>query len=253
MKKTVFITGATSGFGEACAYLYAEKNYNLILNGRRAERLEKIKSKILSNNKNIDIILLPFDVQKKDEVEKSINSLQQQCNSVDVLVNNAGLAIGTTGIQDGLIEDWETMIDTNIKGVLYVTKFTLPLLLKSSCPHIVNVGSIAGKVVYKGGNVYCATKHAVDALSQAMRIDYLDLGIKVSQVLPGAAETEFSIVRYKGDKAKAANVYEGYKPLVAEDVANIIVWVTELPQHVNINELLVMPTAQAAPGIFKKN
>jgi len=178
----------------------------------------------------------------------AVDSLPAEWRNIDILVNNAGLAAGSDLIQDGNMDDWETMIDTNVKGLLYVTKNIFPLLLQSKCPHIVNIGSIAGKEVYAKGNVYCATKFAVDALTRGMRIDMLAHGIKVSQVAPGAAETEFSLVRFKGNKDDAANVYKGFYPLQAEDIANAVVWITGLPGHVNINDLVIMPTAQASPG-----
>ena len=193
-----------------------------------------------------------FDVRDRDAVKQAIDSIPQNWRNIDVLINNAGLAAGSDPLQDGSLDDWDTMIDTNVKGLLYVTKNIFPLLLQSVCPHIVNIGSIAGKEVYAKGNVYCATKFAVDALTKGMRIDMLSHGIKVSQVAPGAAETEFSQVRFKGDMEAAANVYKGFKPLEAEDISSAVLWITCLPAHVNINDLVIMPTAQASPGYFNK-
>ena len=200
----------------------------------------------------VDVLTLNFDVRDRNAVKIAIENLPEEWKNIDVLINNAGLAAGSDPIQDGNIDDWEAMIDTNVKGLLYVTKSIFPLLLKSECPHIVNIGSIAGKEVYAKGNVYCASKFAVDALTRGMRIDMLSHWIKVSQIAPGAAETEFSQVRFKGDLDAAANVYKGFAPLQAEDIANAVEWVTSLPLHVNINDLVIMPTAQASPGYFNK-
>jgi NADP-dependent 3-hydroxy acid dehydrogenase YdfG len=251
MQKTIFITGATSGFGKACAHAFASHHHRLILTGRRAERLEK-EAIILQEKYNIEVLTLNFDVRDRDAVKQAVDSLPVNWRNIDVLINNAGLAAGSNPIQDGNLDDWDQMIDTNVKGLLYVTKNIFPLLLQSTCPHIVNIGSIAGKEVYAKGNVYCATKFAVDALTRGMRIDMLSEGIKVSQVAPGAAETEFSPVRFKGDMEAAANVYKGYAPLQAEDIADAVTWITSLPAHVNINDLVIMPTAQASPGYMHK-
>ncbi len=206
----------------------------------------------IKTNFKVEAIALIIDVRDKDVVEQKLSSLSKEWRNIDILVNNAGLALGLNTIDNGDINDWEVMIDTNVKGLLYMTKFTLPYLEKSSCPHIINIGSIAGKEAYPKGNVYCATKHAVDALSKSMRIDLLEKGIKVSQVAPGAVETEFSVVRFKGDKTKADKVYQNYQPLRGEDVADVVYYVSNLPKHVNINDVLVMPTAQAAAGVFHK-
>ena len=252
MRKTVLITGATSGIGEAVAVKFAESSDRLIITGRRKERLEELANHLKSTY-GTEILPLCFDVRERSEVEKCLGDLPQEWRQIDILINNAGLAAGSDPIQDGNIDDWEQMIDTNIKGLLYVTKSVFPLMLKSTCPHIVNIGSIAGKEVYAKGNVYCATKFAVDALTRGMRIDMLAHGIKVTQIAPGAAETEFSTVRFKGDMEAVANVYRGYTPLVAEDIAEAVRWVTTLPLHVNINDMVIMPTAQASPGYFHKN
>jgi len=251
MRKTIFITGATSGFGKACADKFAKDGHRLILCGRRNERL-KTEADNLIKQFNIEVFTLNFDIRDREAVKLSIESLPNDWKNIDILINNAGLAAGSDPLQDGSIDDWEAMIDTNVKGLLYVTKSIFPLLLTSTCPHIVNIGSIAGKEVYAKGNVYCASKFAVDALTRGMRIDMLSHGIKVSQIAPGAAETEFSQVRFKGDLDAAANVYKGFEPLQAEDIANAVEWVTSLPAHVNINDLVIMPTAQASPGYFHK-
>lgn len=251
MQKTIFITGATSGFGKACAHAFASDNHRLILTGRRADRLEN-EASIIRNKYNVDVLTLNFDVRDRDAVKQSVDSIPVEWRNIDILINNAGLAAGSDLLQDGSMDDWEIMIDTNVKGLLYVTKNIFPLLLQSTCPHIVNIGSIAGKEVYAKGNVYCATKFAVDALTRGMRIDMLAHGIKVSQVAPGAAETEFSQIRFKGDNDAAANVYKGFAPLQAEDIANAVTWITGLPAHVNINDLVIMPTAQASPAYIHK-
>lgn len=252
MQKTIFITGATSGFGKACAHAFASNHHRLILTGRRSDRLDK-EAVILREKYNIEVLTLNFDVRNRNAVKQAVESIPPDWRNIDILINNAGLAAGSDPIQDGNMDDWDAMIDTNVKGLLYVTKNIFPLLLQSTCPHIVNIGSIAGKEVYAKGNVYCATKFAVDALTRAMRIDMLNFGIKVSQIAPGAAETEFSLVRFKGDLNAAANVYKGFAPLQAEDIASAVVWVTGLPAHVNINDMVIMPTAQASPGYIHKN
>ncbi|MGB0881923.1 MAG: SDR family NAD(P)-dependent oxidoreductase [Vicingaceae bacterium] len=242
MTKTVFITGATAGFGKATAELFAKNGYNLIITGRRKERLTTLTNK-LSTEYNVEVTPLCFDVRNNDEVVSAINSLTNK--NIDILVNNAGLASGLNKIQDGLLDDWEKMIDTNIKGLLYVSKAIIPLMINNNSGHIINIGSTAGKEVYMNGNVYCATKHAVNALSKAMRIELLEYGIKVSQVCPGAAETEFSEVRLYGDKEKAKKVYDGYEPMTAEDIASIIYYVGTLPPNLCINDLVVTSMAQA--------
>jgi len=247
MQKTILITGATSGFGKACARSFAHEGHRLILTGRRADRLITEADNLLTMF-GVEVLTLNFDVRDRDAVQKAVGGIPADWRSIDILVNNAGLAAGSDLLQDGNMDDWDTMIDTNIKGLLYITKFVFPLMLQSPCPHIVNIGSIAGKEVYAKGNVYCATKSAVDALTRGMRIDMLIHGIKVSQVAPGAAETEFSQVRFKGDMEAVANVYKGFKPLEAEDIANAVNWITSLPPHVNINDLVIMPTAQASPA-----
>lgn len=244
MKKIILITGATAGIGKATAELYAKNNWKIILTGRRAERLLALKKQLISEF-SAEVITLNFDVRDKEAVAGAINSLPSDWKNIDVLLNNAGLAKGFSDIQDGSIEDWETMIDTNIKGLLYVSKAIMPLMIERKTGHIVNIGSIAGKEVYAKGNVYCSTKHAVEGITKALRMDLLPHKIKVSAVCPGAVDTEFSTVRFDGDKARAGAVYDGYQPLLANDIAEAIFFVTSRPFHVNINDLLIMPTAQA--------
>lgn len=244
MKKIILITGATAGIGKATAELYAKNNWKIILTGRRAERLFALKKQLISEF-SAEVITLNFDVRDKEAVGGAINSLPSDWKNIDVLLNNAGLAKGFSDIQDGSIEDWETMIDTNIKGLLYVSKAIMPLMIERKTGHIVNIGSIAGKEVYAKGNVYCSTKHAVEGITKALRMDLLPHKIKVSAVCPGAVDTEFSTVRFDGDKDKADTVYDGYQPLLANDIAEAIFFITSRPFHVNINDLLIMPTAQA--------
>lgn len=252
MNKIALITGATSGIGYASAEKFAQNNYDLIITGRRKERLDAFSSE-LSSKYGIDVLTIAFDIRNREAVELNITSLKDKWKNIDVLVNNAGLALGLSTIDNGDIENWETMIDTNIKGLLYMTKFVSKLMITNGKGHIINVGSIAGKEVYPNGNVYCATKHAVDALTKATRIDLLQYGIKVTQIAPGAVETEFSEVRFHGDKKRAKEVYKGFQPLTGKDIADVIYYVTTLPAHVNINDLLIMPTAQAnATTLLKK-
>jgi 3-hydroxy acid dehydrogenase / malonic semialdehyde reductase len=247
-----FITGATSGLGKATAELFAKNGYNIIITGRRNERLTELLSHLKSTYK-VDVLSLNFDVRNLKEVETAVNSLTPEWKKINVLVNNAGLAVGLNPIQEGVIDDWERMIDTNVKGLLYITRTLSPIMIKNGYGHIVNIGSIAGKEVYANGNVYCATKHAVDALSKGMRIDLLQHNIKVTAIHPGMVETEFSIVRFKGDEERAKNVYKGVTPLSAHDIAETIFWVASRPEHVNINDIIIMPTAQANPtNTFRK-
>jgi len=245
MNKTALITGATAGIGEATALLLAKNGYNIIITGRRAALLEKLKAKILFET-NAEVLALSFDVRKLSEVRQAVSSLDTKWKQIDVLVNNAGLSVGLNHIDKGEIDDWERMIDTNIKGLLYVTREVSPLMVERKTGHIINIASIAGKEVYDGGNVYCATKHAVDALSKSMRIDLLQDNIKVTNIAPGMVETEFSIVRFKGDKERAEKVYQGLTPLFAQDIAEAILFAVTRPAHVCINDMLIMPTAQAA-------
>lgn len=243
MNKIVFVTGATSGIGKATALKAAEAGFDLIITGRRAERLEELAEEI--RNKGVDVLTLSFDVRNAEEVRTAIDSLEEKWRNITVLVNNAGLAVGVSPIQEGILDDWERMIDTNVKGLLYVTRAIAPLMIAQQTGHIVNIASIAGKEVYPGGNVYCATKHAVDALSRAMRTDMLKHNIKVTNIAPGMVETEFSIVRYKGDVQAAQNVYKGMTPLTNEDIADTILFAITRPAHVCLNDIVIMPTAQA--------
>ncbi|MFP4662852.1 MAG: SDR family oxidoreductase [Bacteroidales bacterium] len=252
MNKIALITGATAGIGEATAELLVNNGYRVIITGRRKERLGEIGDKLKLRD-NGSVYTLHFDVRDKAQVDEAINSLPEAWANIDILINNAGLASGMSPLQSGDTDDWEKMIDTNIKGLLYVTRAVVPGMIERKRGQIVNIGSIAGKEVYPNGNVYCATKHAVDALTKGMRRDMLEDGIKVSQVAPGAVETEFSVVRFHGDEARAEEVYKGYQPLMAKDVAETILFVVSRPDHVNINDILVMPTAQAAAAHFNKD
>ena len=253
MNKYIFITGATAGFGEACATIFAKNGWNLIITGRRQRRLTEL-SKQLEKAYDVKVSTLCFDVRNLEEVNNSVDSLPLEIkNSIEILINNAGLAVGRGPIDNGITEDWERMIDTNIKGLLYVSKAIIPFLKQNKKGHIFNLGSIAGKEVYPGGNVYCATKHAVDALSKAMRIDLVEHSIKVTNIAPGAADTEFSIVRFKGDTETAKSVYDGFEPLVAQDIAETIYFVATRPQHVTINDLTIMPSAQASATVLWKS
>lgn len=251
--RTVFITGASSGIGAACAeVLAAEGKYRLLLCARREERLNQLKKELNSKSPNIEIHTFVLDVRHKQMVNECIANLPEAWQNIDILINNAGLSQGLDAIQDGDTDDWDRMIDTNVKGLLYVSKAVIPMLKKSQQAHIINLGSIAGKEVYPNGNVYCATKHAVDALNKAMRIDLLPFGIKVTAINPGMVETEFSEVRFKGDKERAKNVYNGVTPLSGYDIAETISFVLSRPAHVNINDLLIMPTAQANGSIVNR-
>lgn len=245
MARTAFITGASSGIGKACAEVLAKESHRLLLCARRFDRLEQLRDDLLSQNSGLDIHIFQLDVRDRHAVEQAMRTLPDKWKGIDVLINNAGLSQGLDPIQNGDTDDWDRMIDTNIKGLLYITKAVLPLLEKSKNAHIVNIGSIAGKDVYPNGNVYCATKHAVDALNKAMRIDLLQKGIRVSAINPGMVETEFSEVRFHGDKERAKAVYKDLQPLSGHDIAEVIAFVLSRPAHVNINDLLIMPTVQA--------
>lgn len=251
MTKTILITGATSGFGHAIAKKFAEEGHRLILTGRRKERLDEVTS-MLQKMFGVEIISLCFDVRSRSEVEKQLVQLPDDWKSVDILVNNAGLAAGLDPIHQGNPDDWEQMIDTNVKGLLYVSRVVSQWMVSRHQGHIINIGSIAGKEPYPMGNVYCGSKSAVDAITRGMRIDLVTHNIKVTQIAPGAANTEFSLVRFKGDKQRADSVYNGFTPLSAEDVAEVVWYVTTLPDHVNINDLVLMPTAQASAVNFYK-
>ena len=247
--KTVLITGATSGIGRATANLLAKYNYKLILCGRRDERLEEIHNNL---EMQTSVHTLNFDVRERDKVTSAIESLPENFSIIDVLINNAGNAHGLDPIDKGNIDDWDAMLDINVKGLLYVSKAVLPGMVERKSGHIINIGSTAGKEVYPNGNVYCASKHAVDAINQGMRIDLNDHGIRVGAINPGLVLTEFSQVRFKGDDTKADKVYVGYQPLLPEDIAELIHFTITRPSHVNIADLVVMPTAQASSTIVKK-
>jgi len=243
MDKTALVTGATSGIGKATALMLAKHKYNLIITGRRLKRLQELE-KDLKEKFNIDILILNFDIRNREETKKQIENLPEKFQDIDVLINNAGLASGLDLIHEANIDDWEKMIDTNVKGLLYISRAVMPKMVERKIGHIVNVSSIAGKETYLKGNVYCATKHAVESLTKAMRIDMLPYGIKVTSVAPGAVNTEFSFVRL-GNQTAADKVYEGFNPLLAQDIADAVEFAITRPSHVNINELLIMPTAQA--------
>lgn len=252
MSKIALITGASAGIGEACARLFAQNQYHLILVARRADKLVQLAAQLQADY-GIKVQTLELDVRNADAVDSKLNALPSEWKQIDVLVNNAGLSQGLDPIHSGDISDWDTMIDTNIKGLLYVTKVVSTWMVKKKSGHIINIGSIAGKETYANGNVYCATKHAVDSLNKAMRIDLLPYGIKVSGIHPGAVETEFSEVRFKGDTERAKKVYEGFDPLHAADIADAIWYAVSRPAHVNINDLVIMPTAQANTSHLLKN
>lgn len=251
MKKIALITGATSGLGRAIALRLAKEGYDIIITGRRQERLEELEKEI-EIKFEAKVKSLCFDVRKYKEVEASISLLPTEWKNIDVLVNNAGLAVGLDPIHQGIVDDWERMIDTNVKGLLYVTRLVTPLMVARKSGHIINIGSIAGKDVYPNGVVYCATKHAVDALSKGMRMDLLPYNIRVTQICPGAVETEFSLVRFKGNQDRAEQVYVGFDNLVADDIADAAYFAVSQPAHVDIQDMLVMPTAQASGSMFHK-
>jgi 3-hydroxy acid dehydrogenase/malonic semialdehyde reductase len=244
VNKIVFISGATSGFGRACAEKFAGNGYDLVITGRRKERLDAVQ-KELEQKFGIAVLTLCFDVQNRKDTFNNIENMPDRWKQINILINNAGLALGRDVFEKANLDDWETMIDTNVKGLLYVSRAILPLMIATGHGHIINLGSIAGKEVYEKGNVYCASKFAVDAISKSMRIDLLPHQIKVTAIHPGAAETEFSLVRFKQDATQAGKIYEGYKPLQASDVADAVYYCASLPAHVCVNELVLTPTAQA--------
>ena len=250
MSLTAFITGATSGIGKATAYLFAKHNIRLVLCGRREDKLQEIKKEL---SKLTEVHTLQFDVRFKEQVFSAIENLPKDFKNIDILINNAGNAHGLATIQDGNIDDWDAMIDGNVKGLLYVSKAIIPNMIENNSGFIINIGSIAGKEVYANGNVYCASKFAVDALNKGMRLDLNQYNIRVSAIHPGLVETEFSDVRFKGDTDRAKKVYQGYKALQSEDIADIIHFVVTRPYHVNIEDLIVYPTAQASATLLNKN
>jgi 3-hydroxy acid dehydrogenase/malonic semialdehyde reductase len=247
--KTVFITGATSGIGRATAIILAKEKYRLILCGRRSDRLGEISSELSSL---CDTYTLCFDVRSNESVKEAIQSLPETWKDIDILINNAGNAHGLSSIQDGDINDWDAMMDINVKGLLYISRIIMPGMVARKSGHIINIGSIAGQEVYPNGNVYCASKYAVDALTKGMRMDLNAYNIKVTSINPGLVDTEFSLVRFKGDSRKAKAVYEGITPLSAEDVADVIAFIISRPDHVNIADLLILPTSQASATIVNR-
>jgi 3-hydroxy acid dehydrogenase/malonic semialdehyde reductase len=250
-KKIAFITGASAGIGEATAILMASNGYNLILNGRRADRIKALQSR-LQIEFGTESHAAIFDIRHKEEVKSAFEAIPDTFKNIDVLVNNAGLASGLSTLDKGSLDDWEQMIDTNIKGLLFISRLVIPGMIERKSGHVVNISSIAGKEVYANGNVYCATKFAVDALNKAMRIELSAYPIRVTGIYPGAVETEFSIVRFHGDETKAKAVYDGFDNLLASDIADAIFYAVSRPAHVNINEMIVMPTAQPVPGIIHR-
>jgi 3-hydroxy acid dehydrogenase / malonic semialdehyde reductase len=248
MNKIAFITGATSGIGRATALLLAQNGFDIIATGRRAERLQELEAAITQ----VRVKILAFDVRDKEAVRTAVASLPEDWRQIDVLINNAGNAHGLSPIQNGEEADWEMMLDINVKGLLYVSKAIMPFMIARKKGHIINIGSIAGKEVYANGNVYCASKFAVEAITQGMRIDLNKEGIKVSEVNPGAVNTEFSEIRFKGDKERAEAVYQGFQPLVAEDIADLILFMVTRPAHVNLADVLILPTAQASATILNR-
>jgi 3-hydroxy acid dehydrogenase/malonic semialdehyde reductase len=252
MKPIAVITGATAGIGRATAEILAKNDYDIIITGRRIEKLDELEEQIRLKTE-ADVLSLAFDIRDQDSVNKACEQLDGKWENVDVLVNNAGLAAGLSHIHEGSVDDWEQMIDTNIKGLLYIARNISPGMVKRQKGHIINIGSIAGKEAYEKGNVYNATKFAVDGLTQGMRIDLVDHGIKVTAINPGAVETEFSLVRFKWDSEKAAQVYDGFTPLYAEDIAEAILFAVTRPPHVNIDDMLIMPTAQGRSRKINRN
>lgn len=245
MKKIAMVTGATSGIGEAAARRFASEGYDLIITGRRNDRLQALKASLEAADGDTKVLALNFDVRERLECNAAVASIPAEFRSIDVLLNNAGLAAGLEHIEEGDPDDWDAMIDTNVKGLLYITRAVVNVMIENQKGHIVNLGSIAGTQPYENGSAYCASKHAVHALSQSMRIDLLTKGIKVTEIRPGMVKTEFSLVRFHGDESRADAVYNGITPLLPEDIAEAIYWAVSLPKHVNIDDILLTPTAQA--------
>lgn len=249
--KVVFVTGATSGIGRACAEMFASMGANILICGRRADRLDKLAIE-LNKKYKVKVFAFELDVRNYDDVKDTIDNLPKEWKKIEVLLNNAGLSRGLNKIQEGVLQDWEEMLDTNVKGLLYVSKTVIPLMLKNKKGHIINIGSIAGRELYPGGNVYCASKHAVDAITKGMRIDLVDTPIKVSTIDPGLVNTEFSLVRYHGDKKRADATYNGMKPLSGKDIAEVVQFVATRDDNINIADVLVLPKAQAAATVVHR-
>jgi len=251
MKKIALITGATSGIGKATAQILALNGYDLIITGRREALLNELSANI-KNETDAEVLSLCFDVRELNQVEKAIKSLTGKWANIDLLINNAGLAVGLEPVYAGVVDDWDRMIDTNVKGLLYISRFVSPIMVAKESGHIINLSSIAGHQAYANGAAYCATKHAVEAITKAMRIELLPFGVKVSAISPGMVETEFSKVRFKGDAEKAEKVYQGLTPLYAIDIAEAILFLVTRPKHVNIDEMIIMPTDQASARDFRR-
>lgn len=245
--KTILITGATSGIGEACARKFAAMGSNLILNGRNKDKLERLKQELIALG--IEVLTLPFDVRDRQAMRQALDSLQGQWKAIDVLINNAGLVLGMDKEHEGSLDEWDVVIDTNIKALLAMTRMVVPDMVERGCGHIINIGSIAGDAAYAGGSVYCATKAAVKALSDGLRIDLVDTPLRVTNIKPGMVETNFSVIRFRGDQQKADAVYEGIRPLTGDDIADVVYYAASAPAHVQIAEVLVMPTNQATGTI----
>lgn len=250
--KTVFITGASSGIGRGCARKFAKEGWNLILNARNESKLKELKSELESEYPEIEICLLPFDVRNREQIKAALEELPSEWKAIDVLVNNAGLVIGVDKEFEGNLDEWDIVIDTNIKGLLAMTRLVVPGMVERGRGHIINIGSIAGDAAYPGGSVYCATKAAVKALSDGLRIDLVDTPLRVTNVKPGMVETNFTVVRYRGDKDAADNFYKGIRPLTGEDVAETVYFAASAPEHIQIAEVLLMPTYQATGTISYK-
>lgn len=251
MNKTVLITGASSGIGAACAYKFASQGARLILNARSTDKLESLAQE-LKDKYNAECFVMPFDVCNRNAASAALEALPDEWKSIDILINNAGLAIGTDKEHEGNIEEWDTVIDTNIKALLSMTRFVVPGMVERGCGHIINIGSIAGDAAYPGGSVYCATKAAVKALSDGLRIDLVDTPLRVTNIKPGLVETNFSVVRFRGDKERADNVYKGIQPLTGDDIAEVAYFAASAPEHMQVAEILVMPTNQATGTIISK-
>jgi len=250
MKKIIMITGATSGFGRAIARKFAENGYDIIITGRRKERLDEVEKELSAYK--VEVLSLNFDVRKRYEIEDIISGLPDKWKNIDILVNNAGLAVGLSTVDNANLDDWDRMVDTNIKGLLYVTRAVSPLMVARGSGHIFNISSISGTDIYEKGNVYCATKSAVNTLSRAMRIDFLKHNIRVTNIVPGMAQTEFALVRFKGNKERAKSIYDGMDPLTADDIADVIYYCATLPERVCINDLSITPTQQVAVGVVNR-